>query len=104
MENNNSSTQPNGTMILVLGILGIVICQILGPIAWVMGNNGLALINSGGGDESQRGNVNAGRICGIIGTVILILSVIGGVLFSGAILAAIGASAKSGAGASSITR
>ena len=95
---NNGSPQPNGTLILVLGILSIFLCQILGPVAWVMGNNGLTLINSGSGDESQRGNVNAGRICGIVGTVVLILSVIGGVLFGGAIIAAAGAGASSSSG------
>jgi uncharacterized membrane protein YjgN (DUF898 family) len=78
---NNTSGQPNGTLILVLGILGIIVCQILGPVAWIMGNNGMALLNSGQGDESQRGNVNAGRICGIIGTVLLILGTIGTVLY-----------------------
>ena len=35
------------TTILVLGILSLVVCQILGPIAWVMGNNELAGIDAG---------------------------------------------------------
>src|SRR5438552_7695970 len=40
--------QPHrGTLILVLGILSIVTCQILGPIAWVLGNNDLAEMRSG---------------------------------------------------------
>ena len=90
---NNSSPQPNGTLILVLGILSIVICGILGPVAWVMGNNGMTLINSGGGDQAQRGNVNAGRICGIIGTVFWAIAIIANVVFGGAMLAAIGADA-----------
>ncbi len=74
---NNNSGQPNGTLILILGILSIPLCQILGPVAWIMGNNGLALINSGQGDEAQRGNTNVGRICGIVGTVFLVLGIIG---------------------------
>ena len=77
---NNNSGQPNGPLILILGILSIVLCQILGPVAWIMGNNGMTLLNSGQGDEAQRGNVNAGRICGIVGTVILVLAFIGGIL------------------------
>jgi uncharacterized membrane protein YjgN (DUF898 family) len=88
---NNTSGQPNGTLILVLGILGIVLCQILGPVAWIMGNNAMTLLDSGQGDESQRGNVNAGRICRIVGTVLLVLSILGSIayfVFFGALLAA----------------
>lgn len=70
------SSSVNGTLILVLGILSIVCCSILGPVAWVMGNNALTTLNQGGGDESQRGLVVAGRILGIIGTVLLILSLV----------------------------
>lgn len=93
MENKSGSPQPNGTMILVLGILSIVICGILGPVAWIMGNNGMTLLNSGGGDESQRGNVNIGRICGIVGTVLWGLAIVANIVFGGAMLAAIGADA-----------
>lgn len=66
----------NATLILVLGILSIVLgCfgLVLGPVAWIMGNNAL---KGGMVDPSQVGQVNAGRICGIIGTVIGILGVI----------------------------
>ncbi|MGC4042852.1 MAG: hypothetical protein QM758_03535 [Armatimonas sp.] len=93
---DNKTGQPNGTLILVLGILGIVCLPILAPIAWVMGNNGMALLNSGQGDEAQRSNVNAGRICGIVGTVLLILGVIWGVLNIGVILAMIAADGGKG--------
>lgn len=67
----------NATLILILGILSIVFggCGIiLGPIAWVMGNSALA---SGTVDPSQIGQVNAGRICGIIGTILSVLIIIG---------------------------
>ena len=36
---------PQGTTILVLGILSLVVCQLLGPVAWVMGNNAIAEID-----------------------------------------------------------
>jgi hypothetical protein len=61
------------TTILVLGILGIVICQVLGPFAWVMGNKELAAIDAGRRPPENRGTANAGRILGIIGTVLLAL-------------------------------
>jgi hypothetical protein len=67
---------PQGTTILVLGILSIVICGILGPIAWVMGNNAVAEIDRNPAAYSNRSTVNAGRICGIIGTVLLVLSIL----------------------------
>jgi hypothetical protein len=65
---------PQGTMILVLGILSIVICQILGPFAWIMGRKALTEIDSSGRAYTNRSMVNAGMICGIIGTVLLILA------------------------------
>jgi hypothetical protein len=67
---------PQGTTVLVLGILSIVLCQILGPIAWVMGNNAIAEIDANPAAYSNRGSVQAGRICGIVGTVLLALVVL----------------------------
>lgn len=76
------------TTILVLGILGIVICQFLAPVAWVMGSNELQAIDAGRRNPENRGTANAGRILGVIGTVlmaivivILILMVIGAFTF-----------------------
>ncbi len=64
------------TTVLVLGILGVVLCQILGPVAWIMGNNELQAIDAGRRPPENRGTANAGRILGIIGSVLLILSVV----------------------------
>jgi predicted Zn finger-like uncharacterized protein len=59
-----------GTLILVLGILGLVVCIFLAPFAWIMGNHDLAEMRSGRMDREGEGQTNAGRICGIIGTVL----------------------------------
>lgn len=67
---------PQGTTILVLGILSIVICQFLGPFAWVMGRKALAEIDSSGRTYTNRTIIKAGMICGIVGTVLLILTVV----------------------------
>jgi hypothetical protein len=64
------------TTILVLGILSCVLCQVLGPIAWAMGNEELRRIDSGQVDPVSRGTTTAGRTCGIVGT--LLLFVVGG--------------------------
>lgn len=61
------------TTILVLGILGLIVCQVLSPIAWYMGNQELTGIDTGRRDPSARSTANAGRILGIIGTVFLII-------------------------------
>lgn len=61
----------NGTLILVLGILSLLGCGILGPVAWIMGNNALPTAS-----PDQQGQINAGRICGMIGTVFLIITII----------------------------
>ena len=63
------------TTILVLGILGLVLCQVLGPFAWVMGNKELAGIDAGRRAPENRGTAQAGRILGIISTVLLIVGI-----------------------------
>ncbi len=64
----------NGVLILVFGILGLFpCCPILAPIAWVLGNQSLRTLNQPLVDQSERGLVTAGRVMGIIGTVMLLL-------------------------------
>ena len=63
----------NATLSLVLGILSIVCLPILGPVAWILGNNALA---AGTVAPSQLGQVNAGRICGMIGSALIVLGII----------------------------
>lgn len=67
---------PKATLVLVLGILGLVVCQVLGPFAWVMGNRAVAEIDANPGVYDGRGEAQAGRILGIIATIILILSIL----------------------------
>lgn len=59
-----------GNVVLTLGILGLVICVICGIIAWVMGNNDLKEMQAGTMDPSGYGLTNAGRICGMVGTIL----------------------------------
>jgi hypothetical protein len=75
-----------GTLILVFGILGIVSCFPLGIAAWVMGKLDLKEMDAGTMDPSGRGNTNAGRICGMIGTLlagIMLVFVIAALIVSG---------------------
>jgi hypothetical protein len=67
---------PKGMTILILGILSLVCCSPLGIAAWLMGNSALKEIDSQPGRYANRQIVQIGRILGIIGTVILVLTVI----------------------------
>ncbi len=68
------SMQPHrGTVVLVLGILGLLLCFILGIVAWVMGNDDLREMRLGTMDPSGRGLTQAGRICGMISVIIAIV-------------------------------
>ena len=72
-----SQLQPHrGGAILALGILGLVVCFICGIIAWVMGNTDLRKMNHGRMDPTGRDMTQAGRICGMIGTIIAIVCTI----------------------------
>ena len=78
---------PQGITILILGILGLVFCQLTGPFAWVMGNAALRDIDANPTAYSNRSTVQAGRICGIIATAILVLGLVFGLLLLVAALA-----------------
>lgn len=68
--------ESKATMILVFGILSIVVCQFFGPFAWSMGNTELRRVDQGLVDPRDRGSIQAGRICGIVGSVLMILWVL----------------------------
>ena len=65
---------------LILGILGILLCSVVAPFALVIGRRAVKEIDASGGTLGGRGMAQAGFILGIIGTVLLALIVIGGVI------------------------
>lgn len=65
-----------GAVILVLGILGLVICFILGIVAWMMANTDLREMDAGRMDPEGRGLTQAGKICGIISVILAIIGVV----------------------------
>lgn len=71
---------PQGTTILILGILGIVCCGPLGIAAWVMGNKAIKEIDANPSAYTNRGTVNAGRICGIVGTILMVVGIVAYIL------------------------
>jgi phosphotransferase system glucose/maltose/N-acetylglucosamine-specific IIC component len=76
-----TTEHPEGTKVLILGILSLVICGLLGPFAWVSGNRVLGEIDQSGGRYSNRSAVNAGRICGMVASILLVVGLVVGVIF-----------------------
>ncbi|MEU7142220.1 DUF4190 domain-containing protein [Nocardia sp. NPDC046473] len=72
---------PQATAILILGILGLVFCQIIGPVAWVMGRRALNEIDASGGALGGRSNVMVGYVCGIIASALIIVGILFFALF-----------------------
>jgi hypothetical protein len=76
-----------GGLILVLGLLGFLVnCPIFSLLAWVMGSRDLAEMTSGRMDRSGEGLTQAGRILGMILSVLWML---GGAVALVVILAAV---------------
>ena len=69
-----------GTLVLVFGILGLVLCAPFGIAAWIMGSGDLKQMDAGQMEPSGRGLTNAGKICGIIATVLLGIGIVVSVL------------------------
>ena len=62
---------PKAQTSLILGILGLVLCQVVAPFAWSTGKRTLAEIDASGGRLGGRSQAQTGYILGIVGTVIL---------------------------------
>lgn len=67
---------PKAQTAMILGILGLVCCSPLAIPAFIIGNRAVQEIDAAGGRIGGRGMANAGKIMGIIGMVLLVLSVI----------------------------
>ena len=67
---------PQATTVLVLGVLGLVTCQLISPFAWGMGQRVVREIDASGGRVGGRSAANAGRVCGIVGTILVLLAVL----------------------------
>lgn len=71
---------------LVLGILSVVFCPLCGPVAWSLGRKAEQEVDASGQTLSGRGLATAGKILGIIGTLLiagLILLIVLGIALGG---------------------
>ena len=64
------------TLSLVLGIIGLVCCGLLAPVALFIGNSSRRRIQASGGALGGYGLATAGFVLGIIGTVLLALGIL----------------------------
>ena len=77
---------PNATTSMVLGIVSVaggVLCWLpllIAPVAWIMGSKTVKQIDASQGTQAGRSEAMAGKVLGIIGTVLLILAIAGIVL------------------------
>jgi Domain of unknown function (DUF4190) len=83
---------PQATLAFVLGLLSVIGLTILGPFGWYYGNKVVNEIDRDPRAYNNRGLAMAGKVLGIIGTVMLAFIV---VLVVGAIVFAIFASGSS---------
>jgi len=60
---------------LVLGILGVICCGLLAPVAWFIGSQEIKAIQQGTSPAAGEGLARAGMILGIIGSILLVVSI-----------------------------
>jgi hypothetical protein len=83
---------PQGTMIFVLGIVGIFV-GVCAPIAWYLGNKTLREITASGANYSNVSQIRTGRILGKVFTIIYIVFI---VLYIIALIVIFGVAASQG--------
>jgi hypothetical protein len=85
-----SGVAHRGGTILALGIISLVIFPyttvVCGPLAWIMGNTDLAEIRAGRMDPSGEGMVQAGRVLGMISTILMLGAILLVCMFVGLIV------------------
>lgn len=80
--------RPLGSIVLTLGILSVALAQFLGPVAWGLGRSALAEVDLGVRPDSERSALKAGMILGMVGTGMLVLGVLAGILLALFVIAA----------------
>jgi hypothetical protein len=65
----------HGSLVLILGILGLVMCFGFGIAAWVIANSDLAAMRRGEMDASGEGLTRAGKVCGILSVALAALGI-----------------------------
>lgn len=69
--NQPTATHPRAVLSIVLGVLSVMLCALVGPVAWWVSRRTLLEIDSEPEQFGGRGMAQAGYILGIVGTVLL---------------------------------
>jgi hypothetical protein len=67
---------PSRRIVFTLGILSLLLCGFLGPVAWYMGAEDLDKMRRGVMDKSGYGVTQAGYILGIIATILTVIGTV----------------------------
>jgi uncharacterized membrane protein YjgN (DUF898 family) len=70
------SASTNAIVSLVLGILGVICCGLMAPIAWYLGSQELKAVQAGSSPVASDGLARAGMILGVVGTILFGLQLI----------------------------
>ena len=73
-QSQSASTQ--AIVALVLGILGIICCGLLAPIAWYLGGQEIRAIHEGRSPVAGEGFAKVAKILGMIGTALFVLTLL----------------------------
>jgi hypothetical protein len=73
---------PNAVLALVLGIVGVAVCSVCAPFAWYFGAQAEQAVDASAGTLDGRSFATAGKILGIVGTVFLVITVIGVIVYA----------------------
>lgn len=65
-----------GGLMLALGIIGLVVCPIVGIAAWVMASNDLRAIEEGRMDPEGKQFTQVGKILGIVASILFALQAV----------------------------
>ncbi len=84
---------PKAATVLVLGIVGIAVCQLVAPFAWVIGGRVRKEIDESGGRYGGRSQAQIGYILGIVGSALLALYLVGGIVYIVFVIAIVASSA-----------
>lgn len=71
-----SMDHPKTTTILVLGIISVLCCQLLGPVAWYMGHQARNETKANPSYNQNNTVLTIGWVLGIIATVLFVLGII----------------------------
>lgn len=75
--NQGMPVEPHrGAMILIFGLLGLLFCPLFAIAAWLMGGADMNKIRAGQMDRAGEGLTQVGYILGIIGSILLVITVV----------------------------